>query len=413
MAPKIPGMQQWHSFTTKAPSKKMQSGNGSDGLKNDLMIRAARGEKTERTPVWIMRQAGRYLPEFRELRAEHEFFECCRTPELASEITIQPIRRFEGLLDGAVIFSDILVVPQAMGLEVEMVPGKGPSFPQPLNSPADLSRLKKVDIAKDLGYVLDAIKLTREKLNGRVPVIGFCGAPWTLMAYMIEGGGSKTWEKAKKWLFDYPNESKVLLERIASVCAQFLVAQIHAGAQLLQVFDSWAGELSPQDFRTFALPYLRSIALEVKDSLACCSTTVPPMIVFAKGALGHSMHEVTRSGYDVVALDYTIEPITARKAVQAALQSSSKFSCSAAHREIAHPIALQGNLDPAVLYAEPKVIEQRVEEMLRGKNGFGDQGAYICNLGHGITPGVDPEKVAVFLRAVRRISREIQAESQG
>lgn len=411
MVSKIPGMSHLQNFTTKTPSKKMQCGDVTEGLKNDLMIRAARGEKTERTPVWIMRQAGRYLPEFREMRAEHEFFHCCRTPELASEITLQPIRRYEGLLDGAVIFSDILVVPQAMGLEVEMVPGKGPSFPQPLTSPKDMSRLRKVDVDKDLGYVLEAIKLTRHKLKGRVPVIGFCGAPWTLMAYMIEGGGSKSWDKAKKWLFDYPNESRVLLERIASVCAQFLVAQIRAGAQLVQVFDSWAGELSPQDFRTFALPYLHSIAVEVRDSLACISTCAPPMIVFAKGALGHSLPEIIRSGYDVVALDYSVEPVVARKAVEMCQPSSSKFATSAGNREAGHPIALQGNLDPAVLYAEPRVIEQRVEEMLRGKSGFGGSGAYICNLGHGITPGVDPEKVGVFLRAVRRISREIQAES--
>ncbi|WFD03185.1 uroporphyrinogen decarboxylase [Malassezia obtusa] len=411
MAPKIPGMSHLQNFTTKNPSKKMQSGDVTEGLKNDLIIRAARGERTERTPVWIMRQAGRYLPEFRKLRAEHEFFDCCRNPELASEITLQPIRRYEGLLDAAVIFSDILVVPQAMGLEVEMVPGKGPSFPYPLTGPKDMARLKKVDVDKDLGYVMDAITLTRKKLNGRVPVIGFCGAPWTLMAYMIEGGGSKSWDKAKKWLFDYPNESKVLLERIASVCAKFLVAQIRAGAQLIQVFDSWAGEMTPRDFRTFSLPYLHSIAVEVRDTLACMSTPVPPMIVFAKGALGHSLPEIIRSGYDVVGLDYTIEPLVARQAVEACQPSSSKFATVAGNREAAHRIALQGNLDPAVLYADPKVIEERVELMLRGKSGFGSGGALICNLGHGITPGVDPENVAVFLRAVRRISREIQAEA--
>ncbi|WFD40327.1 uroporphyrinogen decarboxylase [Malassezia japonica] len=409
MAPKIPGMASLQNFTTKTPSKKMQCGDITDGLKNDLIIRAARGEKTERTPVWVMRQAGRYLPEFRKLREEHEFFECCRTPELASEITIQPIRRYEGLIDAAVIFSDILVVPQAMGLEVEMVPGKGPSFPNPLVSPKDFDRLKKVDVHRDLGYVMEAIKLTRHKLNGRVPVIGFCGAPWTLMAYMIEGGGSKSWDKAKKWLFDHPNESKVLLERIASVCAQFLVAQIQAGAQLIQVFDSWAGELTPADFRTFALPYLKSIAVEVRDTLACTSTCAPPMIVFAKGALGHSMNELIKSGYDVIGLDHTVEPITARKAVEDCLLTSGKFAASAGNREAGHRIALQGNLDPAVLYASPAVIEERVERMLRGKSGFGGSGALICNLGHGITPGVDPENLGVFLKAVRRISKDIQA----
>ena len=202
MLNKIPGLSQVQNFTTKNPSKKLEQLSKTPGLKNDLIIRAARGERTERAPVWVMRQAGRYLPEFRKIRENFEFFECCRNPEVASEITIQPVRRYDGLLDAAVIFSDILVIPQAMGMEVEMVQGKGPTFLMPLDSPKDLSRLTKVDVRKDLGYVLEAIRLTRAKLAGRVPVIGFCGAPWTLMAYMIEGGGSKTWEKAKRWLFD-------------------------------------------------------------------------------------------------------------------------------------------------------------------------------------------------------------------
>ena len=218
MLNKIPGLSQVQNFTTKNPSKKLEQLSKTPGLKNDLIIRAARGERTERAPVWVMRQAGRYLPEFRKIRENFEFFECCRNPEVASEITIQPVRRYDGLLDAAVIFSDILVIPQAMGMEVEMVQGKGPSFLKPLDSPKDLGRLTKVDVRKDLGYVLEAIRLTRAKLAGRVPVIGFCGAPWTLMAYMIEGGGSKTWEKAKRWLFDYPEESKHLLDRIANVC---------------------------------------------------------------------------------------------------------------------------------------------------------------------------------------------------
>ena len=285
MLNKIPGLSQVQNFTTKNPSKKLEQLSKTPGLKNDLIIRAARGERTERAPVWVMRQAGRYLPEFRKIRENFEFFECCRNPEVASEITIQPVRRYDGLLDAAVIFSDILVIPQAMGMEVEMVQGKGPSFLKPLDSPKDLGRLTKVDVRKDLGYVLEAIRLTRAKLAGRVPVIGFCGAPWTLMAYMIEGGGSKTWEKAKRWLFDYPEESKHLLDRIANVCASFLVEQVLAGAQLLQVFDSWAGELTPYDFRTFSLPYLRNIAIEVKDKLDTLSVEPPPMILYAKGCL--------------------------------------------------------------------------------------------------------------------------------
>ncbi|KOS15938.1 uroporphyrinogen decarboxylase [Malassezia pachydermatis] len=402
--PKIPGIS---SFT----SKKLEKDTATEGLKNDLIIRAARGEKTERTPVWVMRQAGRYLPEFRKLRAEYEFFKCCRDPELASEITLQPIRRYEGLIDAAVIFSDILVVPQAMGMEVEMIPGKGPSFLDPLNTPKDMDRLKRVDVEKDLGYVLEAIRLTKIKLAGRVPIIGFCGSPWTLMAYMIEGGGSKTWEKAKRWIFDHPEESKRLLKRIASVCAEFLVAQVRAGAQLLQVFDSWAGELTPDDFRTFSLPYMTSIATEVKDTLATTPLTPPPMIVYAKGAVNHSLPELCKAGYDVIGIDHTVTPSWARKVVHDSETSARKFKTVEATRCGNHRIALQGNLDPAVLYAKPEVIYERVRRMFQSStSGFGGNGALICNLGHGITPNVDPEHMRAFLMAVHRVSREVIAD---
>lgn len=378
------------------------------GLKNDIMIRAARGQRTERAPVWVMRQAGRYLPEFRKVREQFEFFECCRNPEVASELTVQPVRRFDGLIDAAVIFSDILVVPQAMGMEVEMVPGKGPTFLEPLATPQDVSKLKKVDVKKDLDYVFEAIRLTRTKLAGRVPVIGFCGAPWTLMAYMIEGGGSKTWEKAKRWLFDYPEQSKELLNRIANVCVKYLVEQVRAGAQLLQVFDSWAGELTPHDFRTYALPYLRNIAREVKDTLATMSVEPPPMIVFAKGAINHSLVELSKIGYDVIGIDYTVEPAWARKVLSDCRASARKFSRLECEKGGEHPIALQGNMDPAILYARPEVIEARVRRMFDPTlGGFGGQGALICNLGHGITPGVDPEHLRVFLKAVHTVSREI------
>lgn len=323
---------------------------------------------------------------------------------------MQPIRRYEGLLDAAIIFSDILVIPQAMGMTVEMLPGKGPSFPNPLETPKDVTALRKVDVEKDLGYVLDAIRLTRTKLEGRVPLIGFCGAPWTLMAYMVEGGGSKTFEKAKRWLFQYPEESKALLERIASVCARFLVAQIEAGAQLVQVFDSWAGELTPYDFRTFCLPYLQKIAVEVRDSLSRNSVKGVPMILFAKGALGHSLREVARSGYDVVGLDFTVEPAAARKMLSDSAVCSGKYSENAGSQGCGHAVALQGNLDPAMLFAPPHTIEDRVDRMLRDKRGgFGAGGALIANLGSGITPGVDPENLRVYLKAVRRISKDINA----
>lgn len=228
--PKGPFLSHLGSFTKRSG---VECRRPDEGMQNDLILRAARGEETERAPVWVMRQAGRYLPEFRAIREKHEFFECCRTPELACEITMQPIRRYSGLLDAAIIFSDILVVPQALGMVVEMLPGKGPSFPEPLNEPKDMERLKKkVDVDRELGYVFEAIKLTRKELNGEVPLIGFCGAPWTLMAYMIEGGGSRTFEKAKRWLFQHRERSMELLERIADVCIDFLVGQVLAGAQV-------------------------------------------------------------------------------------------------------------------------------------------------------------------------------------
>ncbi|MCO5558252.1 hypothetical protein L7F22_011831 [Adiantum nelumboides] len=368
-------------------------------------------EETERAPVWVMRQAGRYLPEFRQLREKHEFFECCRTPALAAEITMQPIRRYAGLLDAAIIFSDILVIPQAMGLVVEMLPQKGPHFPDPLVEPSDVERLrKKVDVEKELGYVYEAIRQTRRLLDGQVPLIGFCGAPWTLMAYMIEGGGSRGFEKAKKWLFKHPEQSKELLERIADVCIDFLVGQVKAGAQLLQVFDSWAGELSPSDFRTFSLPYLRQIASGVRDALSRTSTPCVPLICFAKGALGHSLPEVAKSGYDVVALDWLVEPSVARRVVELANPGGNSYKGLGAN-EAGHKIALQGNTDPSILYAGKEAIEREVEKMCRArKGGFGGQGAWIANLGHGITPGVDPEDLRHFLKCIHKYSREVAGQ---
>ncbi len=296
-----------------------------------------------------------------------------------------------------------------MGMEVEMLPTKGPHFPQPLDKPADVERLrKKVDVNKELGYLFEAIKLTKQKLEGRVPLIGFCGAPWTLMAYMVEGGGSKDFQKAKGWLWAHPEESKELLQRIADVCVDFLVGQVRAGAQLLQVFDSWAGSLSPADFRTFCLPYLRSIAAGVRDALSGESRRCVPLIVFAKGALGHSLPEISRAGYDVVGLDWTIEPAVARKIVDMSSPCSSNFKEASGANEAAHRIALQGNMDPSVLYAGKEAIRSQVDKMLRArKGGFGGSGAHIVNLGHGITPGVDPEDMRYFLECVHEIGREV------
>ncbi|EPQ59614.1 uroporphyrinogen decarboxylase [Gloeophyllum trabeum ATCC 11539] len=352
-------------------------------LKNDLLIRAAKGEETARAPVWVMRQAGRYLPEFRAVRANHEFFEICRTPELASEITLQPIRRYKGLLDAAIIFSDILVVPQAMGMDVQMTPG--PYFPEPLNVPADVEKLKKVvDVNVELGYMFEAITKVRKELNGEVPLIGFCGAPWTLFSYMIEGGGTKTFQKCKTWLFKYPEESKALLTRIADVCVDLLVGQIKAGAQLVQVFDSWAGELSPHDFAIFSLPSLKRISAGVRSRLASENIPAVPMTLFAKGA-NQSLAAQAVAGYDVLGLDWCIDAVEAR-------------------RIVGDKVALQGNLDPNVLYGGREAIEREVKRMAESFKMGGSAKGWIANLGHGITPGVDPEDLRFFFECVHKYS---------
>jgi len=349
-------------------------------LKNDLVLKAARGEKTDRTPVWIMRQAGRYLPEFRAFRLEHEFFEICQTPELACEVTLQPIRRFD--LDASIIFSDILVIPQALGMTVEMVKGKGPHFPQPLVDPTDLDRLDKtVDVRKRLDYVMKAITLTRHSLDGKVPLIGFSGAPWTLMSYMIEGGGSTTQSKAKRWLYEHPEASTTLLNILTNVVIDYLVAQAQSGAQLLQVFESHAGILGPGLFTKFALPCLRRIAKEVKERL---KTKAVPMVVFAKDA-HFALEAISDSGYEIMGLDWTVPPAEGRRRTN---------------------ITLQGNLDPCALYAPKAELWNLTEEMLRG---FGTQ-KLIANLGHGIYPDMDPNSVTEFVHAVHAISEKINAE---
>lgn len=347
-------------------------------LKNDRLLRAAKGENVDRTPVWVMRQAGRYLPEFRAVREKFSFFKICQTPELAAEVTLQPIERFE--LDAAIIFSDILVVPQALGLIVEMRAGEGPVLPEPLKSPDDLIRLNKcVDVGEKLGYVGEAVTLTRTKLDGKVPLIGFAGAPWTLMCYMIEGGGSKTMSKAKKWIYQWPEASKELLSIITSVTVAYLTMQAKSGAQLLQVFESNAEYLGPDQFNEFSLPYLRDIAKRVKENLRVNGggeAVDVPMTVFAKGA-HYALKELSDSEYDVIGIDWTIDPVEARK-------------------QVGPNKTLQGNLDPCALYGSKESIKKRTEEMVKK---FG-KGRHIANLGHGIYPDVDPEHLKVFIDSV-------------
>lgn len=284
---------------------------------------------------------------------------------MASTITIQPVDRYSGLIDAAIIFSDILVIPQAMGMVVEMVDKKGPHFPEPLKSPDDGQyekvMQKDVNVKEELDYVFKAITLTRHKLQGRVPLIGFCGAPWTLLCYMVEGGGSKMFVQAKTWLYKYGKESQTLLQKIADICVEYLALQVLAGAQLVQVFDSWAGELSPATFKQFSLPYLRHISANLPKRLQEMGLEPVPMTVFAKGAW-YGLDDLCESGYNVVGLDWLHDPAEAMQIARGR-------------------VTIQGNADPGVLYGGRPAIAEAVENMVRGFQK-GKQG-WIANLGHG------------------------------
>ena len=324
-----------------------------------------------------MRQAGRYLPEYRKIREEHDFFEVVETPALAAEVTIQPVERLP--VDAAILFCDIMVVPEAMGLTVKMVSGQGPTFPRPLTTPDEMERLMEPDMDSALGHVFEAPAVTRQELNGQVPLIGFSGAPWTLMAYMVEGGGSKSYRAARKWLYRHPEASRALLQRTTDVIVEYLIGQVDAGAQMLQVFDSWAGLHSPGSFRTFVLPYLDEIATRVKEA-----HPEVPLVVFAKGA-HHALDALADTDYDVLSLDWTMGPEAARDTV-------------------GERAVLQGNLDPCGLYASPEALRHEVQHMLAG---FGPH-HHIANLGHGMLPDHDPEHARVFAEAVHEHSERMR-----
>ncbi|KOS20747.1 Uroporphyrinogen decarboxylase [Escovopsis weberi] len=338
--------------------------------------------------MWVMRQAGRYLPEYHEAKGTRDFFECCRDPEVASTLTLQPVERFAGLLDAAIIFSDILVIPQAMGMEVEMVDKKGPHFPKPLDTPTDGQyaqvMAREVSVAAELDYVYKAITLTRKKLAGRVPLIGFCGAPWTLFCYMVEGGGTKLFSRVKTWIYKYPEETKRLLAKIADVCVDHLALQVKAGAQVAMVFDSWAGELSPSSFKQFSQPYLAHIAQKLPEKIQSLGLECVPTIVFPKGAW-FALDSACDLGYNVVGMDW--------------LQDSKEAVRIRGSRNV----VFQGNADPGVLYGSKTAITEAVQEMV---NGFwvGNKG-WIANLGHGITPGVDPESLRFFFEEIHRLTK--------
>ncbi|HSH65619.1 MAG TPA: uroporphyrinogen decarboxylase [Bacteroidia bacterium] len=335
-------------------------------LKNDLILRAARGEKTERTPVWMMRQAGRVLPEYREVRAKMGGFkELVENPEFACEVTVQPVDILG--VDAAIIFSDILVVPDAMGLSYEMVEAKGPWFNRTIKTAADIEQLKVIE-GSDLQYVLNAIKLTKKELDGRVPLIGFAGAPWTIFAYMIEGSGSKTFSKAKKFLYTQPKEAHQLLQKITESTINYLQAQVVAGADMLQLFDSWAGVLSPEQYTEFSLRYISQI---------CNSINSVPLTVFAKDAF-FARKQMGELNCQTIGLDWTMDIAESRML-------------------IGNTKTLQGNMDPCLLYADFATIKKETERMLKA---FG-AGRHIANLGHGLYPDLEKDKVKCFVETVK------------
>lgn len=339
-------------------------------LKNDLLLRALRKEKVERPPVWMMRQAGRYLPDYIRLRNKYDFFTRVQTPELATAITLQPVDQIG--VDAAIIFSDILVIPQAMGLEVLMEEGKGPSLPKTIATQKDIDALITTGAEESLSYVMNALSLTKKELNGRVPLIGFAGAPWTILCYMVEGKGSKTWDKAKQFVYTEPAMAHQLLQKITDITIQYLKAQVKAGADTVQVFDSWAGSLSPADFKLYAQPYLLQIADALQEDA--------PVILFPKGSW-YALNDLSKSSAAGLGIDWCVLPQMARELT-------------------GNNITLQGNFDPSKLLGPIADIKKSVKEMI---DAFGTQN-YIANLGHGITPNVPVDHAKAFVDAVKEYS---------
>ncbi len=336
-------------------------------IKNDLFLRALKGETVDRPPVWMMRQAGRYLPEFQEIKIKYDFFTRCQTPELASEITVQPIRRYG--MDAAILFSDILVIPQAMNIDVEMKPNFGPYLPNPIRTAKDLDRVIVPDVQDTLGYVMDAIHMTKEKLKDEIPLIGFAGSPWTILCYCVQGQGSKNFDLAKAFCFTQPKAAHELLQKITDTTIAYLKAKVKAGVNAVQVFDSWGGMLSPTDYQEFSFQYIQQIVDALKEEI--------PVIVFGKGCW-FALGEMAKSGAAALGVDWTCSARNAR------YLSGGK-------------ITLQGNFDPSRLLSPPSEIKKMVHQMI---NEFGkDQ--YIVNLGHGILPNIPLENAGAFVEAVK------------
>ena len=336
-------------------------------IKNDLYLRALKGESVERPPVWMMRQAGRYLPEFMAIKEKYDFFTRCRTPELASEITVQPIRRYG--MDAAILFSDILVIPQAMNIEVQMKPNFGPYLPHPVRTKQDLNRVIIPDVNESLGYVMEAIKATKELLNDEIPLIGFAGSPWTILCYCVQGQGSKNFDKAKAFCFTNPQAAHELLQKITDTTIAYLRAKVEAGCNAVQIFDSWGGMLSPVDYQEFSWKYINQIIEALKEDA--------PVIAFGKGCW-FALKEMAHSNASALGIDWTCAPDVARQ-----LTGGN--------------ITLQGNFDPSRLLSPPQTIKQMVKEMI---DAFGKD-KYIVNLGHGILPNIPLDHAKAFIDAVK------------
>ena len=346
-------------------------------LKNDRFIKALLREPLDRTPVWMMRQAGRYLPEYRATRGQAgDFMSLCKNTELACEVTMQPLERYE--LDAAILFSDILTIPDAMGLGLYFEEGEGPKFRKPVRTEADIEKLEVINTASDLPYVTDAVSMIRRELNGRVPLIGFSGSPWTLATYMVEGQSSRDFARAKTMLYTQPEVMHQLLEKLALSVIDYLNAQILAGAQVVQIFDTWGGALSHAAYQEFSLAYMEKI---VANLITHADGREVPVILFTKGG-GHWLEAMADSGCHALGLDWTVDIGSARG-------------------RVGDKVALQGNMDPAVLRADPATIEREVASIL---TSYGDNPGHIFNLGHGITPDIDPANVKVFIDAVHKFS---------
>lgn len=346
-------------------------------LKNDRFLKALLREPVDVTPVWMMRQAGRYLPEYKATRAKAgSFMNLCMNPELACEVTIQPLERFP--LDAAILFSDILTIPDAMGLQLRFAEGEGPIFDKPVRTEADVNNLFVPDPEGELKYVMDAVRTIRRELNGRVPLIGFSGSPWTLATYMVEGGSSKEYSKVKGMLFDRPDLMHKLLDTTAKAVIQYLNAQIAAGAQAVQIFDTWGGMLTPRDYKEFSLNYMQQIIDGLNRE---ADGRKVPVILFTKGG-GQWLEAMADTGADALGLDWTCDIGKARE-------------------RVGDRVALQGNMDPTVLYANHDRIRQEVGTILES---YGNGPGHIFNLGHGIHQHVDPENAGAFVNAVHDLS---------